>query len=128
MWVSPFGYLRIDGYVLLPAAFRSLSRPSSAPGAKAFALRSFCLTCFRMYSVTHGWSVSFLKQFYLILEYLVLDFGRLKNYFHISLIVSVFGFQGTLYISTTSFRMIVFKESGIHLLSHIVSNIVPSAA
>ena len=99
MWVSPFGYLRIDGYVLLPAAFRSLSRPSSAPGAKAFALRSFCLTCFRMYSVTHGWSVSFLKQFYLILEYLVLDFGRLKNYFHISLIVSVFGFQGrfTLY-------------------------------
>ena len=39
MWVAPFGYLRIDGYVLLPAAFRSLPRPSSAPGAKAFALR-----------------------------------------------------------------------------------------
>ena len=36
--VPPFGYLRIIGYVLLPAAFRSLSRPSSAPSSKASAL------------------------------------------------------------------------------------------
>ena len=43
MRVSPFGYLRIDGYVLLPAAFRSLSRPSSAPDAKAFSVCSFSL-------------------------------------------------------------------------------------
>ena len=40
-WVSPFGNLRIDGYLLLPVAYRSLSRPSSAPDAKAFSLRSF---------------------------------------------------------------------------------------
>ena len=40
VWVSPFGYLRINGYLLLPEAFRSLSRPSSAPDAKAFPLRS----------------------------------------------------------------------------------------
>ena len=40
-WVSPFGNLRIDGYLLLPVAYRSLSRPSSAPDAKAFPLRSF---------------------------------------------------------------------------------------
>jgi hypothetical protein len=39
--VSPFGNLRINGYLLLPAAYRSLSRPSSAPGAKAFPLRPF---------------------------------------------------------------------------------------
>ena len=39
--VSPFGYPRIAGYLLLPVAFRSLSRPSSAPDAKAFPLRSF---------------------------------------------------------------------------------------
>ena len=32
-WVSPFGYLRIVGYLLLPEAFRSLSRPSSALSA-----------------------------------------------------------------------------------------------
>ncbi len=43
MWVSPFRYLRIDGCVLLPAAFRSLPRLSSAPGAKASALCSFLL-------------------------------------------------------------------------------------
>ena len=36
--VSPFRHPRIDGYVPLPAAFRSLSRLSSAPGAKASAL------------------------------------------------------------------------------------------
>ena len=41
--VSPFGYLRIDTYLRFPAAFRSLSRPSSAPDAKAFPLRSFQL-------------------------------------------------------------------------------------
>jgi hypothetical protein len=41
--VSPFGYLRIVAYVPLPEAFRSLSRPSSAPDAKAFPLRSFLL-------------------------------------------------------------------------------------
>ena len=40
-WVSPFGNPRIDGYLLLPEAYRSLSRPSSAPDAKAFSLRSF---------------------------------------------------------------------------------------
>ena len=40
-WVSPFGYLRIVAHLQLPEAFRSLSRPSSAPDAKAFPLRSF---------------------------------------------------------------------------------------
>ena len=41
--VSPFRYLRINGYVLLPEAFRSLSRLSSALSAKASALRSSLL-------------------------------------------------------------------------------------
>ena len=41
--VSPFGNLRIDAYVPLPEAYRSLSRPSSAPDAKAFPLRSSLL-------------------------------------------------------------------------------------
>ena len=38
--VAPFGNPRIEGYLLLPVAYRSLSRPSSAPDAKAFPLRS----------------------------------------------------------------------------------------
>ena len=37
-WVSSFGNLWIKVYVQLPKAYRSLSRPSSAPSAKAFAL------------------------------------------------------------------------------------------
>ena len=41
--VSPFGNLRIEAYLQLTAAYRSLSRPSSAPDAKAFPLRSFVL-------------------------------------------------------------------------------------
>ena len=37
--VSPFRDLRINGYLPLPAAYRSLSRLSSAPSARASALR-----------------------------------------------------------------------------------------
>ena len=37
--VSPFGNLRIVAHLQLPEAYRSLSRPSSAPDAKAFPLR-----------------------------------------------------------------------------------------
>ena len=43
VWVSPFGYLRVTGYLLLTVAFRSLSRPSSALSAKASSLRSCSL-------------------------------------------------------------------------------------
>ena len=39
--VSPFGNSGINAYVQLPQTYRSLSRPSSAPDAKAFPLRSF---------------------------------------------------------------------------------------
>ena len=42
-WVSPFGNLRINAYLQLPEAFRSLSRLSSALSAKASALRPFLL-------------------------------------------------------------------------------------
>ena len=40
-WVSPFRNLRVNGYLLLTAAYRSLSRLSSALSAKASTLRSF---------------------------------------------------------------------------------------
>ena len=39
--VAPFGNLRIIAYLQLPEAYRSLSRPSSAPDAKASTLRSY---------------------------------------------------------------------------------------
>ena len=43
MGVSPFGNLRIKAHLRLPVAYRSLSRPSSAPDAKAFTLCSCSL-------------------------------------------------------------------------------------
>ena len=36
LWVPPFGYPRINTYSQFPAAFRSVSRPSSPLIAKAF--------------------------------------------------------------------------------------------
>jgi hypothetical protein len=39
-WVSPFGHPRIKARFRLPEAFRRLLRPSSAPDAKAFTMRS----------------------------------------------------------------------------------------
>ena len=43
MWVSPFRNLRIKGYLLLPEAYRSLSRLSSALSARASTPRSLKL-------------------------------------------------------------------------------------
>ena len=51
VWVSPFRYPWIVGYVLLPMAFRSLSRLSSALSAKASTLCSFLLDLSHLYSV-----------------------------------------------------------------------------
>ena len=71
--VSPFRYLRIIGYVLLPEAFRSLSRLSSALSAKASTLRPYYFNRSRndritrssvsslMYSVTSAGFVFFLS-------------------------------------------------------------------
>ena len=82
--VSPFRHLRIKDYLHLPAAFRSLSRLSSALSAKASTLRSFWLD----YSilviialitfVTNFWSVTYysLKNF-VVVHKLVLFLGCL---------------------------------------------------
>ena len=49
--VSPFGHLRVNGYLLLTAAFRSLSRPSSALSAKASSLRPYQLNLYSLPTV-----------------------------------------------------------------------------
>ena len=45
--VAPFGHPRITGRSRLPAAFRSLPRPSSPPGAKASPVRPMVLVAYR---------------------------------------------------------------------------------
>ena len=85
--VSPFRHLRIAGYLLLPEAFRSLSRLSSALSAKASALRSFCLTsCVRASSVMRGGLLILLIKHHLfrclpIMRVITLYQGRLKILF-----------------------------------------------
>ena len=51
--VAPFGNLRLNGYLPLAAAYRSLSRPSSPPRAKA----SFM--CPSLLSLFFSWKVAF---------------------------------------------------------------------
>ena len=62
--VSPFRYLRINGYLLLPEAFRSLSRLSSALSAKASTLRSSSLNHPYLYSVINMRSGQFFGVFF----------------------------------------------------------------
>ena len=70
MSVSTFGNLRIEAYLQLPAAYRSLSRPSSAPDAKAFTLCSYSLELpSEFYSAVLLNCLSFIEQFVLVFSF-----------------------------------------------------------
>ena len=66
--VVPFGNLWIKGYLNLPRAYRSLSRPSSPPRAKASAMRP-CLLSFKL---TFKYQVSSIRYYPGILNIAVL--------------------------------------------------------
>ena len=53
--VAPFRNLRINGYLLLPVAYRSLSRLSSPPRAKASAMRPYLLSYRSSYIAVRRW-------------------------------------------------------------------------
>ena len=93
--VSPFRHSRINGYLLLPVTFRSLSRLSSALSAKASTLRSFLLD---LYVSLVASSSTFLlsldsgkiaRSFHKIVSYGLFTF--LSFYFSISLSFGLFG-------------------------------------
>ena len=97
-WVSSFRNLRINAYLQLPEAYRSLSRLSSAPSAKAFALRP-CSLDHSNYSLYENG-----LYFLLILSYcqrrLLLPFLLKLQYFLKELTIIfvsqlLFSFQGT---------------------------------
>ena len=50
--VTPFGHPRIAGYVLLPVAFRSLSRPSSPCGSEASTISPYSLDHISLHSTS----------------------------------------------------------------------------
>ena len=72
--VSPFRNLRLIGYLLLPAAFRSLSRLSSALSAKASALRPFLLDLL-------SWHIALCHSVLVLLRYLLKMSSLNKNLF-----------------------------------------------
>ncbi len=81
--VSPFGYLRVYGYLLLTAAFRSLSRPSSAPDAKSFS--------YALYSLTNlVWFLNYIRIRDLFeIEVFTHILSYIEKPFHISLITNL---------------------------------------
>src|SRR5699024_3505261 len=98
MWVSPFRYLRINGYLLLPEAFRSLSRLSSALSAKASTLRSFMHNQLEgsrgngflphMYSVTCVGSGQFFYFFFFkVVSLLIMMFDLRRTKFTLTLLL-----------------------------------------
>ena len=115
MRVSPFRHPRVKAYLQLTAAFRSLSRLSSAPSARASTLRSFCLTALSQHSVAVR------SRFSLV------SFGSLDVSIYPALIfindqrgffLSVFSFQGTL--SGTPVSLHAYVPSGaLHSLCQL---------
>ena len=88
VWVPPFGNLRIYTYLPFPAAYRSLSRPSSAPDAKASSLCSCSLDPF--FSVLLSYlenymSIKSVKKIYLFNPYEIVFTLFGKTFFIVSL-------------------------------------------
>ena len=82
MGVSSFGNPRIEAYLQLPVAYRSLSRPSSAPDAKAFTLCSCSLELPHDLSVVFDLSINFGSHISLeLLEFLNMVFRSNKGFF-----------------------------------------------
>ena len=77
--VPAFGYLRIKAYLQLPVAFRSLSRPSSAPNAKAFSICSSSLELPSVYYL-HNIGCSLLAWIAVIILYSYLSFFWISRF------------------------------------------------
>ena len=94
-WVSSFRNLRINAYLQLPEAFRSLSRLSSAPSAKAFALRpcSLDLSNVLLEHLVSSW-FSLANEDYVTLPFEIVIFLK-KELTIIFVSQLLFSFQGT---------------------------------
>ena len=106
--VSPFRNLRVVGYLLLTAAYRSLSRLSSALSAKASTLCSLLLDLHHFIALI-WWSFKYAVYFYTCISlyawFVFLGCLHLHTFFRMVLIkmyflrkihlLSVYSFQGT---------------------------------
>ena len=158
MRVAPFGDPWINAHLRLPTAYRSLSRPSSAPSAKASALRPssldhaakpfhdlFCfaahLSCF---SQSHFMISSLMNsrpslrtvrrsfpaafRFVTIKITPLMSFPILRCSTSFDVLLQVFSYMRFSRCAALRLPGHLFKSSGGHLLCHTVSSAVPSAA
>ena len=89
-WVSSFRDLRINAYLQLPEAYRSLSRLSSAPSAKAFALRPCSLDLSNVLSRTFGILLILSCQRRLLLPFLLkLQYFLKRTYYNLCFAVII---------------------------------------
>ena len=89
-------------------AFRSLSRPSSAPSAKAFALRPFSLDLFALPFLFENYSFDIVVFF--------TQFCLLKKLYFTSSIAFLFGFQGS-FFQGNYFRL--SQGSGLRIRTYL---------
>lgn len=114
--VPAFGHPRIIRYVLLPAAFRSLSRPSSAPSAKAFTLCPYSLDLYLVLSfieiVVSTSQLFFLKKTCLVLYFLPLcSFQFCAFYMIFSFLGSLFTFYLQTIVKCCTFGLLANHAS-----------------
>ena len=89
-WVSSFRNLRINAYLQLPEAYRSLSRLSSAPSAKAFALRPCSLDLSNVLLRTFGILLILSCQRRLLLPFLLkLQYFLKRTYYNLCFAVII---------------------------------------
>ena len=101
-WVSSFRDLRINAYLQLPEAYRSLSRLSSAPSAKAFALRPCSLDLSNVLSRTFGILLILSCQRRLLLPFLLkLQYFLKRTYYNLCFAVII---QFSRYVLVMSFK------------------------
>ena len=101
--VSTFGHPWVEACLRLTMAFRSLLRPSSAPSAKAFSLRSFSLDRL-VNSLTRNCSPSLYSSS--IIGFNANDFEVMLHFScspFLPLLYSLCSFQGTLFLRITWF-------------------------
>ena len=100
--VAPFGHLRIEACLQLPAAFRSLPRPSSSPEAKGI-LRSLLFASLFLVllvsSTMYSCFISNLSESFQTMSYIALHDFSLKLQSLISLLQTILISSLPLYLS-----------------------------
>ena len=123
MGVSPFGHPRIEAYLQLPVAYRSLSRPSSAPDAKAFTLCSFSLelssifrSCCSLFEL-----LEFHKQIFIGIHIAVKRFILFPtlNHFHLSVKLYLPIFGKTNFLLTIANLKVILSSKSVRFYSSI---------